>query len=131
MSVPIEDSRPPDTIPEGAGRSFPVPRRPAAEEYRTEHAGLAEWQRRVLWALLGISVVAVLTGAWLILRPGEKRAAAAAVVAAPARTVSPDAAVEIYFTPSQPESVPPLEEDFPPLPVAPVSLESLFGDDGK
>lgn len=103
-------------------------RSPAAEEDEETSAALT-WQRRALEALLVLALAAVGTGVWLILRPAEKAAPPEPVVEV--RMPSDDPAVEIYFTPSQPEALSPVQEDSTPLPVEPVSLDELFGRDGR
>jgi hypothetical protein len=112
-----------------APRSFPVPRnRPVfspAEEMEEEcepHEG--SWRGRALLisflVVLGVTVVF----AWRTL---VREDPAPPAPAPEVRVPSTDPAVEIYFTPSQPESFPPVEENSTPLPVAPVSLDALFG----
>lgn len=112
-------------------RSFPVPRnRPVfapadGEEECEEHEG--SWRRRAL-LISGLAALAALgVFAWLATKPAEPQPAAAPVVEA--RVPTSDPAVETYYAPSDPEHLPPLEEDRTPLPVAPVSLDALFGRD--
>lgn len=79
-------------------------------------------------AALAVVLLALAAGAWLALRPQSKDTLPAPVKPA-SRQVTDDAALETYLTPSQPAALPPVEEDATPLPVAPVSLDALFGKD--
>ena len=113
--------------PGEAARSFPVPRnRPVLTPAEEEAA--PSWQRRGLAALLVLALGMAAVAVWLFLRPTEKPAPVPKVEA---RVVSDDLAVEIYFTPSQPEELPPVVDHATPLPVRAVSLDALFGPEGK
>lgn len=112
-------------------RSFPVPRnRPVfapadGEEECEEHEG--SWRGRAL-LISGLAALAALgVFSWLATQPEDAEPAATPVVEA--RIPTSDPAVETYFQPSAPEQLPPLVEDAAPLPVAPVSLDELFGRD--
>lgn len=111
-----------------APRSFPVPRnRPVfaqveEEEECDEPEG--SWRGRALQ----ISFLAVLAVAGVVAWPALTREDDPPPAAVPeVRIPSTDPAVEIYYTPSLPEVLPPVEENTVPLPVAPVSLDALFG----
>lgn len=122
----------------GAPRAFPVPRnRPVIpplegfEEVGHEGEEAAPTRhRRVLEILLILAIAAIVTLLWLVTRPVAKPPPPAPPVVV-GRAPSDDPAVEIYFTPSQPESVLPLSDDYPPLPVPPVSLDEMFGKEER
>ena len=109
-------------------RAFPVPRNRPVLTPAEEESAAPSWQRRGLAALLLLALGTAAVAAWLLLRPVSKPAPAPEVEA---RVVSDDLAVEIYFTPSQPEELPPVVEDATPLPVRAVSLDALFGPEEK
>ena len=109
-------------------RAFPVPRnRPVLAPAEGEEAA-PSWQRRGLAGLLILALGMAAVAAWLLLRPDSKPVPVPKVEA---RVVSDDPAVETYFTPSQPEALPPVAEDATPLPVRAVSLDALFGPEEK
>jgi len=110
-----------------APRTFPVPRNRPVLTSLEETARSAPPAWLVITAL-AVVVLALAASAWLAMQPRDENVVPALAEPEP-RRVTDDPAVEIYFTPSQPESLPPLEEDATPLPVAPVSLDELFGKD--
>lgn len=114
-----------------APRSFPVPRnRPVVapvEEMEEEDEGHGgSWRGRALL----ISFLVVLAVAGVSLWPALTREDTPPPPVVPeVRVPSTDPAVETYYTPSSPEVLSPVEENTTPLPVAPVSLDALFGRD--
>jgi hypothetical protein len=109
-------------------RSFPVPRNrpvfaPVEEEEECEEQE-GTWRGRALL----ISFLVVLAVAGIVAWPALTREDDPPPAVVPEiRIPSTDPAVETYYTPSLPEVLPPVEENSPPLPVAPVSLDALFG----
>jgi len=120
-----------------APRSFPVPRNrpvlPTLEGFEevemADTATDSSWRRKILQALLILTVTAVAVVGWLVLRSQPRAVSQAPVVEV--RVPTNDPGVEIYFTPSQPEELPPLEVDRTPLPVPAVSLDELFGKEDR
>ena len=108
-------------------RSFPVPRnRPILVD--PAELAAATRGRRLRRALAFLTVTLVAGFSWYFTRPPQEQAIRPAPVATITQRVpGDDPAVEIYFQPSEPEILPPLEEDRTPLPVAPVSLDDIFG----
>jgi hypothetical protein len=116
-----------------APRAFPVPRNrpvlvPADEEEECEeHEG--SWHGRALLYSALVAIAALGLFAWVATRTDEPPLEAEAPLVE-VRSPTSDPAVETYYTPSAPEVLPPLAEEAPPLPVAPVSLDEVFGRDG-
>ena len=108
-------------------RSFPVPRnRPVLVDPELVAAATRGRRIRRVLAIVAVTVISVLS--WYFTRPLQETPIPKPTAAhSEPRVPGDDPAVETYFQASEPQPLPPLEPDRTPLPVAPVSLDDIFG----